>query len=613
MTKIVIFGDPDCTADTVKILDAIFKNDSNADLFVNEGDNGYDGKYEKSIALLEKYFPANSPQRKKLRLVLGNHDAEESEPEATEAAYGKLLPEQYKTQPEFAGTDQSWEDTRWLYGEQVGDIYNMIMNSQDMDIPFKKNQYSWVTKQLGIAATLKKSGKIKWVLNHVHKPWFTLKSSHSPYTNHRELYTDMFENLVNQNWHGHNHNDQCWRSMIAIKQEGNSTGKIIESLLTDGKTIDHSKPHGWTTNINGHSGHEHNKFKETATANENVLWSNDSVFTYAVVESKGNILNTKWKDAAGKVLFEYNISNTSMSSVPTPPPKPQPQPSPDSNAPTVPPPGPGFRWDTKQKKWIPKLEDPTFVNAATTTPPPKPPQPQPTTTPPPTTTGETVLWDSNVHLKTGKGYKITDTYGSQEPNGKGVFMAASGSPRVLVNPDGQFFLEADAGHGRMYIKATNYNARMEGEIMFVDEAIRNSTWRLRSRHNEGGGEGNNFGGFGATCEREEQLAEYATEPYHNVHENDIKKPLAKPIELNKWLKFKYSVQDSPDGKEVLFNTQYDYGDGKGWVTVLTGKHPNPKPYYMDKALYEKESYAWLRINNESTGKVAYRNVRIIGL
>ena len=230
--------------------------------------------------------------------------------------------------------------------------------------------------------------------------------------------------------------------------------------------------------------------------------------------------------------------------------------------------------------------------------------------PPPPPTGE-VLWDSNVHLKTGQKYTITDTYGSQAPNGKGVFMAASGSPRIHVDADGTFHLEADGGHGRVYIKATNFNARWEGECMFEDANIRNTTWRLRSRHNAGGSCENRFGGFGATCEREEQLAEYATEPCHNIHENVVKKPLAKNLEIGKWFKFKYTVQNSPDNKEVLFKTEYDYNDGKGFVTVLEGKHPSPKPYYMDEAKFKEESYAWLRVNNEKTGSIAYKNVRIV--
>ena len=81
-------------------------------------------------------------------------------------------------------------------------------------------------------------------------------------------------------------------------------------------------------------------------------------------------------------------------------------------------------------------------------------------------------------------------------------MAASGSPHVNVEPDGTFWLEADAGHGRMYIKAINFNSMMEGEINFPDsfDVVRNSTQRLRSRHQEGGSEGNNFGGCGQTIE-----------------------------------------------------------------------------------------------------------------
>ena len=606
MTKIILFGDNDTTADAVKVLDAM-KKEQNVDQYVFLGDGPYATSGTKWVGMMKPYFPDIS----KLMLAQGNHEDEESESEKTQQDIEAWLPFLKET-PETGG-DQSWEKTSWLQAKQIGDTFIMCMNSQDMDIEFKgRNQYNWVVKQLGIAMGLLKAGKINWIINATHKPWFTLKSSHSPYTAVREIYSDLFKNVVDMNWHGHNHNDQAWFPMVAVKTSGNAAGEPLYTLAVDGKTLDYTKPRGWTTNICGHSGHEHNPFKENATANKNVMWANDKTFSYVVMETnpQTKIATVTWKDIAGKVLFEYKISKAGMAT--TTPPKPQPTTDPEK--PTSAPPGSGYRWDTTSKKWIPKLEDPSFLNKPTGTPPPPPPPPTATTAPPPpTATGEIVLWDSNVHLKTGKGYKITDTYGSQEPNGKGVFMAASGSPRVLVNPDGQFFLEADAGHGRMYIKATNYNARMEGEIMFVDEAIRNSTWRLRSRHNEGGGEGNNFGGFGATCEREEQLAEYATEPYHNVHENDIKKPLAKPIELNKWLKFKYSVQDSPDGKEVLFNTQYDYGDGKGWVTVLTGKHPNPKPYYMDKALYEKESYAWLRINNESTGKVAYRNVRIIKL
>jgi len=222
-----------------------------------------------------------------------------------------------------------------------------------------------------------------------------------------------------------------------------------------------------------------------------------------------------------------------------------------------------------------------------------------------------VLWDSNIHLKTGQAYKITSTYGDQKPDGKGVFMAASGNPRLLVDADGTFHLEADAGHGRVYIKARNYNARMEGELMFEDNKIRNTTLRLRSRHNMGGDCLNRFGGFGVTVEREEQLAETSTERCHNEHSNTVKKPLAKHIEVGKWLKFKYSCWSSADKKSINQKLEYDYNDGQGFKTVLNESFTNVEPHMMDEAKMMEESYAWLRVNNESTGKVAYRNVRIV--
>jgi calcineurin-like phosphoesterase family protein len=976
LTKIVLFGDPDVTTDAKDIYNAVDKEE-NVALYVNIGDNGYNGKGKAAVELIKQHFPDGSEKKNKFVMVLGNHDDGESESDENEELLGAYLPEQYKTKPEFEGTDQSWQDTRWLTNRQVGDIYFIGMNSQDMDVEFKRNQFNWVSQQIEIAKKLRSEGKIKWIINAVHKPWFTLKSSHSPYTAVREIYSDLFKNVVNQNWHGHNHNDQAWWSMIAKNEEGNAAGEQLQTLLADGKTIDHSKEHGWTTNINGHSGHEHNAFKENATANKNVMWANDKTFSYTVVESNGDILNTKWKDKTGNVLFEYNISQAGgtgpppdpdpdcppgqhkdangncvpdvitcppgqhlengicvddTTNPPPPPPDPEPtgiicpegytldkslghcipkpetfvgpkcptgyrwnfvtkicdkigttEPPPDPECPpgqhknangdcvpdvitcpagqhwdgtkcvpdvitcppgqhlengicvpdTTNPPDPGEgevdangviwflpevkgkqtivvpqsrdeadddrwsqnvegceqgfeqtmiaksigiasdghfasklggsnhskgdwakeRWmdlgvrsdgtvqlqwegphpsnhdfdlpDTKlfltnigkplegnwiglkwaqnilkpggtpadggvrwrmwvntdiatdgkpdNTKWklvldfidgvdVKVIQPQTFRMTGTmdvevrrsgtkshevyaggllirpfgssTTPPPPPPPPTENcpqgehwdsglgkcvedvvTPPPPPPIEGNVIWDSNVHLKTGQKYTITDKYGDQKADGKGVFMAASGSPHVNVEADGTFYLEADAGHGRMYIKATNFNSIMEGEIMFPDsfDVVRNSTQRLRSRHQEGGSEGNNFGGFGQTIEVQEQLAEYETEPYHNVHENPIKKPLAKKIEQGKWVKFRYTCKNSPDNKKVLFNTDYDYNDGQGWVNVNSGEHPTPKPYYMDEALYMKESYAWLRINNEAKGRVGFKNVRIIKL
>ena len=188
-------------------------------------------------------------------------------------------------------------------------------------------------------------------------------------------------------------------------------------------------------------------------------------------------------------------------------------------------------------------------------------------------------------------------------------MAASGDPRLIVDADGTFHLEADAGHGRVYIKARNYNAMMTGELMFEDDAIRNTTLRLRSRHNMGGDCENRFGGFGVTVEREEQLAETSTERCHNEHSNTVKKPLEKDIEVGAWIKFKYSCW-STDQSKINQKLEYDYGDGQ-FKEVINESFTEVEPHMMDEASFAEESYAWLRVNNESTGRVAYRHVKIL--
>ena len=224
-------------------------------------------------------------------------------------------------------------------------------------------------------------------------------------------------------------------------------------------------------------------------------------------------------------------------------------------------------------------------------------------------TGST-LWDSNRDGKWNNGKKrtVTDTEGSQSPNGKGLFMAASGNPRLIIDGDGVAHLEADGGRGRVYIKATNFNSMLSGEFMFETASIDNITLRLRSRRNEGGSCQNRFGGFGATVERD--AAEYQTESCRNERDNSIKKPLATKLQDKKWYGFKYSCSNSADNKTVNFKTEYDYHDGKGFITVGSGSHPKPHTHGMDEATFMKESYIWLRINNSSTGRVAFKNIRL---
>lgn len=234
----------------------------------------------------------------------------------------------------------------------------------------------------------------------------------------------------------------------------------------------------------------------------------------------------------------------------------------------------------------------------------------PVTDLPPPPTGD-LLWDSNIHGKWNNGVKrtVTDTEGNQNPDGKGYHTAASGNPELIVDGNGVAHLKADAGHGRIYVKALNYNARLEFDYMFEDTNIDNISFKLRSRHGEGSDCQNRFGGFGGAIGRADGEIDFQTESCHNNHENKIAAPIPAHT-VGKWYRAAISVWDAPDKKHVNLKAEIDYKDGNGFKQVLIGKHDNPQSYYVDEATFMKSSYFWLRINNEKTGQVAFKDVKL---
>lgn len=224
-----------------------------------------------------------------------------------------------------------------------------------------------------------------------------------------------------------------------------------------------------------------------------------------------------------------------------------------------------------------------------------------------------VLWDSNRDGKWNNGVKriVKGTEGSQSPNGKGIFTAASGNPRLIIDGNGVAHLQADAGHGRIYVNATNYNSQLSGELMFEDDKIDNTTWKLRSRHGESGSCENRFGGVGAHLER--NSSGFKIEKCHNVHESGVDKPLPKPIPTGKWIGFRFTVYDTADKKGIFQSLDIDYKDGTGFKRVNSTVSQNPPAYYTNASLYNQQSYFWIRINNTQTGQVAYKNVKLINI
>ena len=459
MTKIILFGDNDTTPDAVKILDAI-KHEALVDYWIFLGDGPYDKSGTKWVEMMKPFFVNPT----KLAIVQGNHDHEESESMQTQTDIEAWIPSLRDNPAKGEGTDPSWQDPLWLTSKPIEDVYVIVMNSQDMDIEFKRKQYKWVLKQLKIASDLRAQGKVNWIINCVHKPWFTLKSSHSPYTAVREIYSEPFQKVgVDMNFHGHNHNDQAWFPMIAMQTEGNAAGKQLKVLAKDGKTLDMVPEHGWTTNICGHSGHEHNPIKEDVKANQNVMWANDTEYSYIVLETDPlkKTANVKWKDVAGKVLFEYNMTRATGGTPPTvpitptpaaPPPPPPTAPKPTAPPPPTAPPGAGFRFDPRTKKWIPKLEDQSFVPPHDDPEPLRPLKPVIVIPPPPPAPAGTAVLDEHgtkmIYKITGK--KVAMEIGTDHRNGQrynnnhsfknymmvGYFKTGKGQEKLEMKTDG---------------------------------------------------------------------------------------------------------------------------------------------------------------------------------
>ena len=215
----------------------------------------------------------------------------------------------------------------------------------------------------------------------------------------------------------------------------------------------------------------------------------------------------------------------------------------------------------------------SFEVVVGTSPTPTPtPEPTPTPTPVPEPTPGAVIYDSNVNGKWNNGVKrtVTTSEGNIASNGKGFWCAASGDPTLIIDGDGVAHLKGGSG------------------------GVDNLSLRLRSRHNMGGDCSNRFGGFGTSIDKVDNGTK--TESCHNNHENSIDKPHGLNVYDNNWHHVKFECKDASTSK-VLIN---QWIDGK---QTLAASHDSPKPYYMDKALYAKESYIWIRINNSDHPRI----------
>jgi hypothetical protein len=184
-------------------------------------------------------------------------------------------------------------------------------------------------------------------------------------------------------------------------------------------------------------------------------------------------------------------------------------------------------------------------------PPPNPP-------PEPTPTG--ILWDSNVHGKWNDGNvrTITVKQGGQTPDDKSIFVAASGSPKLVIDGNGIAHLVAGSG------------------------GVDNLSLKLRSRHQEGGDCENRYGGDGCAVNSSE--VDFKTETCHNIHTGG--KSFSHGINIGTaWHHIDFSCKGT-----------------ESWA-VLDGKKFGPKSIPKADSKLSQNSYFWIRLNNSDHGRI----------
>jgi hypothetical protein len=239
-------------------------------------------------------------------------------------------------------------------------------------------------------------------------------------------------------------------------------------------------------------------------------------------------------------------------------------------------------WDETQMKCVPDQPEPE-------------PEPEPT---------DEVLYDSTKDSQLhDKKVRTVTKEGAITAGGLGIECRASGSPKIQVNDDGTFSLICSAGHGRFYLYCLNYDATLELEAAWWKGNGDCST-KLESRHNEGAEGPNRFGGYGLAIDRSSWNSK--REIFHNEHDQSTSGTLPQSLKNGEYWKLEFTVKhDDANTKAVMVGKL----NGKTFMTKTDSK---PLPYMLDKALYKKQSYLWVRSNVDTeTGELRIRKLRVL--
>lgn len=306
----MIVGDNDVTGGS-KLVYKAMKEIKDVSRYIHAGDLPYadeGGKWTN----VHKEFWTEKEKKDLWRVTKGNHDCSASQDNQTQWDLEQYFKRYYDST--ISPSEKKIKNIRnntWLEFEVIDNVFVINMDSEDLNVVFKKKQYDWVSNKVAPEVKkLKTEGKIDWVFVLFHRPFFTLKTKHEPFTAVRFLYRDIFKDIgVDVIIHGHNHNTQLWFPMIPHPTDVNAEGKQLFSLSSDGKTLDFTKEHGWLTIISGHGGHEWNEIIDEEDGTKNVMHYRDSgLFGFTQIDINGKNMNVKSIDSKSTVQYEYNVT-----------------------------------------------------------------------------------------------------------------------------------------------------------------------------------------------------------------------------------------------------------------------------------------------------------------
>jgi predicted phosphodiesterase len=294
--KIISWGDNDTTQDAEEVLDMIM-TESNVSQYLFAGDGPYSNSGTSWVNMMSSHFNTTL-LKSKLMLAQGNHEHPESASQQAENDIEAWMP----------GLSNATEGLEWLQSKIVGNVFIIVMNSQDSNIDQVGGaQMNWVQARLNEAVAARTAGTIKWIVMMVHKNWFSITNFSPDAFDTRFAYQTMLNNAqVDIMFSGHTHTYQLWKPIVTRGSSDETDQGTLLSGTLSGSNWNFALTHGVMHIINGNGGHEINSFGSNPMPST-ILYANDDEFGYTVLEVDGSTLRVIAKSVGGNVRHTVTL------------------------------------------------------------------------------------------------------------------------------------------------------------------------------------------------------------------------------------------------------------------------------------------------------------------